>query len=1064
MGFKKLNKVLVFVLVTVLFVTSSFIAQKDVNVVKASSSVADLVSNPRKDTGVTTWDCVYFGSYYQALNKHQSENHEGEYLKEPIKWRVLEKKDGELFLLADQSLESIQFNEDHIKMNPDTGEMDLSWANSDIRKWLNDDFYNIAFNSDEKADISLTDVTADKPRHKPTLNEGPDTQDYVYLLSEIEALNPKYGFVDNHIDSGDVGNARPSSTRSSINTDYCKRLHSSKSGNTNFNDPNWPEQTKDDPKSWKSIFSKSNGYSENCGIWWLRTIKSDSTPPYYMYRADYDGALKQKPGYENNACVRPVIKVKQNSTHLRYAGTTTSDGKTTGCCGDNVSYELEGNVLRIFGTGPMYDFSEFEAPWREHYDEIYTVVVDGTVSSISANAFKDCANISYIYLNDSVNALSADMFGGTHIHEDMLISVADNSAAKSLCKQYDLNYTTVRSKLPLCQEIKEIKNTIQTADTLSFEFDNPCIGQSYEIYMDDKLIETKTDLTDTIQCYIEGIDAGTHKIKVNALVVGSKGIERRTAGNVIKINDKGFGDPEWINRSQERVRWDTLYFGRYPQTESPEGDYTCKDYKGDTHTYKTEPIKWRVLSHEGHDLLLLADQTLENKSFSETTNGNNVWKTSTLRTWLNSDDANAQDPGFIARAFNEEEQAELKETVTPTNTTGNETKDKVWLMSLSEARKDEYGFISTDGYARSRRANGTAYATRNSFRYDQSSTNTYLKYPWCVDVKTYKKQYKGVTAIIDENDTYHDNATIWWLRDKSQSTCARADYPGNIDEAKDSRGLNAMVRPMIRIDDRSTAITDAGTIDSYGDTNKPDEYCNVYIDGELKQKVKKGTTYELPEGNVTRTKSAASNTNLGYIDDENQGSVYHSGTTFSINRDRSFSSLSVKLDPAGTAVRVVKNESHGLGFKCQTTITAVSNESGNPIHTKAFEYGTLVTTYDDYADIYDCDLDINTKPVEGHPLYNVLFREQDFTKSPQYYIVGITNLRQQNYARDYVARPYVIIHYEGIKEPTVVYPDDETPIFVESAKNVAEKIMATPQYKSAGDWQKEWIKSYTILD
>ena len=115
MGFKKLNKVLVFVLVTVLFVTSSFIAQKDVNVVKASGSIADKVSNPRKTNGISTWDCVYFGKYYQAKNKHDSENHEGEYLKEPIKWRVLEKKDGELFLLADQSLESIQYNEQYDK-------------------------------------------------------------------------------------------------------------------------------------------------------------------------------------------------------------------------------------------------------------------------------------------------------------------------------------------------------------------------------------------------------------------------------------------------------------------------------------------------------------------------------------------------------------------------------------------------------------------------------------------------------------------------------------------------------------------------------------------------------------------------------------------------------------------------------------------------------------------------------------------------------------------------------------------------------------------------------------
>ena len=351
----------------------------------------------------------------------------------------------------------------------------------------------------------------------------------------------------------------------------------------------------------------------------------------------------------------------------------------------------------------------------------------------------------------------------------------------------------------------------------------------------------------------------------------------------------------------------------------------------------------------------------------------------------------------------------------------------------------------------------------DSFRYNPNSSDKYLKYPWYKNCETDIKD----GSIIDENDQYHDRATIWWFRDKNSSTCARADYPGNINEAKDPKGLNAMIRPMIKIDDRSTDITDAGTIDSYGETTNPDDYCNIYIDGELNQKVKKGTTYELPEEpSNTKMRSATPNANYGFIDDESPESVYHSGTTFSVNRDRSFTKItSVTAEPAGTAIRLVKGEGHGLAFQCQATVTTINNQSDNPIHTKAFEYGTLITTYDDYSSVYDGELDLDTNSVDGHPIYNIKFRKQDFTTDPQKYIVGITNLKQSNYAREFIAKPYVLIHYEGMAEPAVIYP--EKPLAVKSAEQVAQNLMKKKKWSTPGAytaWEKEWIKSYTELD
>ena len=1070
---KKLKSLIVFILVSILLVTGSFADFKvERTSVLADSGVAGRVRNPRRPADVTTWDCVYFGHYKNEKNGHSVEHYEGDFFPEPIKWRVLEKKDGELLLMTDQSIESIQYNQDVEKTNPETGALDLTWANSDLRAWLNDDFYNEAFNTAEKADISLSTVTADKSLEKPDLDQGPDTQDYVYILSMQEALNTKYGFVNNYVSEGTgKGGANATNTRCSVNTDYAHREHRNKKDTLGFNDG--IEDKTVQPNIFGKILSSSYGAFEDTGIWWLRTVKSISTYPYYMYRVDFDGSIKQKPGPENNACVRPVIKIDENSEYVHYAGTISSNGDETGYCGDDnsdVYYEYSNNTLTIYGTGAMCNYEEFEAPWHKYHEDINTIIIDDGVTNITHNAFEDCAYVYYMYIADSVTEISGQAFSDVEMAENFLVSVEDQSAAYNICDQLGWNYTVIRSKDPLCIEIKELYDVVQTADTLSFKFDNPCAGQSYELFLDDELVQTITDDVhnpqEVIECNLGDLSAGTHMVRVNALVVGSEGLERRSLGKLIRINDEGYGNPVWEVREAEKVRWDTVYFGRYPQTEDPDGDYTCVDYKGDTRTFKTEPIKWRVLQATDDELLLMSDKSLDIRPFDK--NGKNVWETCSLRKWLNSTNQTESDPGFYDRAFNEDEKAAILETDTPTNSSNTVTKDNVFLFSLSDAKKDEYGFVAAEGYARCRRSNGTDLVAMDNPKPGP-------QYPICVDVKTYKKQYKGKTAIIDPNDNYHDRATIYWSRDKNGGSGGRSDYPGNIDEAKNPNGNagtgsgqypngNGCVRPMIRVDARSNAIDDAGTINSYGETTGPAKYYNVYIDGKLNKKVKEGNTYELP---VDNTKKRSNSTSIGYIDDDNPDSVYEKGTTFSINRDRNFSTLaSVTAEPAGTAIRLVNGEPHGLAFACKATVNATSNPTGNPIHSKAFEYGTLVTSYDDYVDVYDGNIDIDTEEVEGHRLYNVKFGKQDFTSKPQMYIVGITRLQQQNYAREYVARPYVIVHFEGTSEKAVIYPDSETPLFVKSAKQVAENLMKSAKWKSGGytAWQKEWITSYTILE
>lgn len=97
--------------------------------------------------------------------------------KEPIEWRVLAVEDGKALVISQYALDCKKYNEKRV---------DTSWENCTLRKWINSDFLNSAFDSTEQNLIQLSTVTADKnPRY--STNQGNDTEDKVFLLSAKEA-------------------------------------------------------------------------------------------------------------------------------------------------------------------------------------------------------------------------------------------------------------------------------------------------------------------------------------------------------------------------------------------------------------------------------------------------------------------------------------------------------------------------------------------------------------------------------------------------------------------------------------------------------------------------------------------------------------------------------------------------------------------------------------------------------------------------------------------------------------------------------------------------------------
>lgn len=172
------------------------------------------------------------------------------------------------------------------------------------------------------------------------------------------------------------------------------------------------------------------------------------------------------------------------------------------------------------------------------------------------------------------------------------------------------------------------------------------------------------------------------------------------------------------------VVWDCITFGSYYQslyepkqppqspvdnTEYKDSDGTSMMYAGGKY-YKKEPIKWRVLSVDGNDALIVADQNMDTQPFHNQNCSEISWEGSSIRQWLNND--------FYSTAFIEEEQNAILSTTVSTEdnpqygtANGGDTTDKLYLLSAEEVRNKNYGFaMYHEKDSQTRQVKNTAYA------------------------------------------------------------------------------------------------------------------------------------------------------------------------------------------------------------------------------------------------------------------------------------------------------------------------------------------------------------------
>ena len=118
---------------------------------------------------------VVFGSWEQDNDPENGP--------EPISWQVLDVQDNEVLMTSFYTLDRHRYAQDYAN---------CTWAESDMRLWLNTDFYQTAFTPEEQARILETPlVTAANTVYD--VSSGEDTVDRIFLLSveEVKQFMPE---------------------------------------------------------------------------------------------------------------------------------------------------------------------------------------------------------------------------------------------------------------------------------------------------------------------------------------------------------------------------------------------------------------------------------------------------------------------------------------------------------------------------------------------------------------------------------------------------------------------------------------------------------------------------------------------------------------------------------------------------------------------------------------------------------------------------------------------------------------------------------------------------------
>ena len=128
---------------------------------ESSSTLPPVTPIPKPE-----YETIFFGHYEQGNGK------------EPIEWYVLEKRADRCLLISKYALDLLKY---HGVEEP------VTWETSGLRTWLNHEFLEFAFTSEERISIQMTEIDNSIGNRIFRISGGNNTQDRIFLLSLEEA-------------------------------------------------------------------------------------------------------------------------------------------------------------------------------------------------------------------------------------------------------------------------------------------------------------------------------------------------------------------------------------------------------------------------------------------------------------------------------------------------------------------------------------------------------------------------------------------------------------------------------------------------------------------------------------------------------------------------------------------------------------------------------------------------------------------------------------------------------------------------------------------------------------
>ena len=624
-------------------------------------------------------DIIKYGKYEQDGDDSNG--------KEDIEWRVLSKEEGRILVISEYGLDVKQYGE---------GGSDGTWDESTLRTWLNGEFMNEAFTTDEKANIPMVTLENNNNSHYDTPG-GDSTDDYVFCLSmeDLDTYFGEHNWV--HSDGTEFANENLICTPTQYAIDQGARIYSITSENYD---------------NLKDTYGYSSDVIGRTGCsWWVRTPGMNEGYVCIVTSSGVTGEGRQSQNWSNtNEAVRPAMYIDftihpahvfdQENTDSRYL-------KSEATC-------TEPAVYYYSCTCGAYDLDH---TFTYGSTIPHTFTVQNTDDRYLRSAATHLSPAYYYYSCECGEMDITQAFEyGSPIPHDFTIENTEDRYLKSAathtdpaiyyysceCGAYDPDQTfKVGSPIPHDFSVKNtdsryLKSAATCTSAAVYYYSCECgeydpdhtfssgraLGHRYKYKStSDAYLKSAATCTEPAVYYYKctrcdahgeatytygeplGHDYSSFAVTLEPTLTEcgeTTGYCNRCSGTVTE------NIPSLLSQAHEG---DIIKFGKYEQ----DGD----DTNG------KEDIEWRVLSQEDGKTLVISEYILDSQQYDDSTVGT-TWENSQLRNWLNND--------FLNGAFSAYERTHIPQvTLENKNNTvydtpgGSETDDYVFCLSEEEA-------------------------------------------------------------------------------------------------------------------------------------------------------------------------------------------------------------------------------------------------------------------------------------------------------------------------------------------------------------------------------------------